>query len=629
MNRHIKRIVDDLRRFFPGISWRLLEDLIEYSGLVHEKYCLPKDIRWLIVIDRAVLVEDVRLEPGVYDADALPKPLTQSGTRSIIPCPPHQNAYALHIAPSTLRNVASLSPTLERSLRHFLPDYQPTTEHIFLAVAADVATSTTEFACRLAAALRSVNESHQSPCEVSVIAVTDEVDHSLTADVSAESAGTGIKYVIYHRPDAPCSPPAWLGYLRETPIHRLVYVSTRASATPPPGLLPSPRHSARPTLLNPALIVPSDPNASEPLFGSYIPTVLTPPPDRRVLPMRTVPYCRDGYTRPDVHDDCDVRDGHQRADYRFNRDMSLLSSELVECADGATRASCTFDEHEVLRWARNVANRRIGLAISGGGASAYRAVPVIKSMLDHGLDIDVLAGVSGGALIGAYFAALGKVGLELAVRRGPRFSLLALAAQVSLEPFEAQIDQDLNYGRISNASVRYIPVTLELKPDAAPLPHVIVDSSFGQAVRASGSIPGVWAPSEIDGKRYTDGGAAALVPANYTTTGGADIVLSCNCVAGPSVANPLHNIPVVGGLLYKLLGRLIDGPTWTAYLMGSATSAFASRSDVFFEFDSTRFPLEETLRWGHAQSIVASASCESARIDHAVEQLKYTWNQLA
>src|SRR5262249_59383681 len=55
------------------------------------------------------------------------------------------------------------------------------------------------------------------------------------------------------------------------------------------------------------------------------------------------------------------------------------------------------------RWARAVTNRQVGLALSGGGASCYGVVPLIRGLCWNNVPIDVVGGVSGGAYIGAYY----------------------------------------------------------------------------------------------------------------------------------------------------------------------------------------------------------------------------------
>ena len=48
---------------------------------------------------------------------------------------------------------------------------------------------------------------------------------------------------------------------------------------------------------------------------------------------------------------------------------------------------------------------KIGISLSGGGAKGIAHVGVLQALLDHGIEIDVVAGTSAGAIVGALFAA--------------------------------------------------------------------------------------------------------------------------------------------------------------------------------------------------------------------------------
>jgi NTE family protein len=52
---------------------------------------------------------------------------------------------------------------------------------------------------------------------------------------------------------------------------------------------------------------------------------------------------------------------------------------------------------------------KIGLALSGGAARGYAHIPIIQKLQEEEIEIDIIAGSSAGALIGAYFALHGEV----------------------------------------------------------------------------------------------------------------------------------------------------------------------------------------------------------------------------
>jgi NTE family protein len=49
-------------------------------------------------------------------------------------------------------------------------------------------------------------------------------------------------------------------------------------------------------------------------------------------------------------------------------------------------------------------NKKIGLALSGGGARGFAHVGVLKALTDNGIPIDLVAGTSAGSFVGGAFA---------------------------------------------------------------------------------------------------------------------------------------------------------------------------------------------------------------------------------
>src|SRR5436190_1245415 len=52
----------------------------------------------------------------------------------------------------------------------------------------------------------------------------------------------------------------------------------------------------------------------------------------------------------------------------------------------------------------NLSSQKVGLVLSGGGASGMCHVGVIKALEENGIHIDYICGTSVGAVIGAYYA---------------------------------------------------------------------------------------------------------------------------------------------------------------------------------------------------------------------------------
>lgn len=281
-------------------------------------------------------------------------------------------------------------------------------------------------------------------------------------------------------------------------------------------------------------------------------------------------------------------------------DLKALSAQWAPW-DAAGRLTAFIDEVAAVdpaegprvverahRWGRTVTNRRVGVAVSGGGACAYRLGGLLRRLEEAHVPVDVLAGLSGGALIGAYYCTGGRPGLTRGERRGPIFQFTLPLALLSSWFIEKAIDFDLSCAAVEEADVRYVAVTAELPSGSRPRARVVSKGTVGEAVRASGTLPPLFGPTKKGSGRYTDGGAASLVPAEIVRNCGADLTVSYNVLAGPRDGNPFSWLPFgIGDVLRDLpiLGRVIDVWVWYTFLWYRASRQFGRRADVPVEFD--------------------------------------------
>ena len=64
-------------------------------------------------------------------------------------------------------------------------------------------------------------------------------------------------------------------------------------------------------------------------------------------------------------------------------------------------------------------HKRVGLALGSGGARGWAHLGVLQALREKGIEVDVVAGTSMGAVIGAFFAARrADVLRELAAKKG-------------------------------------------------------------------------------------------------------------------------------------------------------------------------------------------------------------------
>jgi NTE family protein len=412
-------------------------------------------------------------------------------------------------------------------------------------------------------------------------------------------------YHLFHvRPDAPREP---LPGLCEDHFDRIVHLATEL----PQGV---------PTALEPCLKIAARNRArpASPYFCSFVPTIV--PRHGAVAPRRRRGR---GY---DVHR-ADL--ARRPPDWRLVRDACHLDVELALVrrvwGDWRRREQGSFPvrllqaapraEASVARWARATTNRQVGVALSGGGASTYRFVPVLEKFgtLVDGyprLPVDVLSGVSGGALLGAYYAS-GKL---------EQFVDDARLLQVALVGFvlrSSTIRRFVNWrlGHVSTADLpmRFVPAAVALPRRKHPETRVFVDWDIGEAVEASGSLPVAFSPSRIRGDGYADGAFGTVIPAQVLRDYGADLVIAVNCIEGPALGGYL-DASIVGDVLRRTWGvrRVVHLWMSLAYLLQESSRLVEQVPFVhaFVSASETEAPFLEMPRFACADDIMRKARAD-------------------
>ena len=207
---------------------------------------------------------------------------------------------------------------------------------------------------------------------------------------------------------------------------------------------------------------------------------------------------------------------------------------------------------------------KIGLALGGGGARGGAHVGVLKVLERLHIPVDYVAGTSMGAIVGGLYAAgvpLETIEEEL---RGTDWSdLLAdrpvyrdlvwrrkqdegrylLDLELGLRDWKLHVPSGLRAGQKLGFKLQTLLLPVQQVHDFSLLPlpfacvatdvetgdRVVLDhGDLAQSILASMTIPGAFAPVEIDGKLLVDGGMADNLPVEVVRAMGADIVIAVN-----------------------------------------------------------------------------------------------------
>ena len=174
---------------------------------------------------------------------------------------------------------------------------------------------------------------------------------------------------------------------------------------------------------------------------------------------------------------------------------------------------------------------RIGLALGGGGARGYAHLGVLKALREANIPVDVIAGTSMGAVVGAAYA----IGYQIE-------ELVDMALQMRWRQLLALADPTLpRQGVIAGNRLERYFETLTRGRDFNQLDKTLVvvatDITTGEevrlnsgpvarALRASTAVPGVFCPVESRNRLLVDGSITTPVPVRVAADAGAEVVVA-------------------------------------------------------------------------------------------------------
>ncbi len=198
---------------------------------------------------------------------------------------------------------------------------------------------------------------------------------------------------------------------------------------------------------------------------------------------------------------------------------------------------------DIRRLAREIGGRLVGLALSSGAAKGFAHIGVIQVLEENGIEVDVVAGSSIGAYIGALWThgCDGKELERLAREFEERWSLWSVIDPV-FPPrqgflrglaLEHRLRRSIGHARFGDLArpLRVIASNL-----ATLEREVFASGEVASAVHASMAVPGICTPVTIEGETYVDGGIVCPVPVEVLREMGATRVIAVNAIPMPSRA---------------------------------------------------------------------------------------------
>ena len=175
--------------------------------------------------------------------------------------------------------------------------------------------------------------------------------------------------------------------------------------------------------------------------------------------------------------------------------------------------------------------KKVGLALGGGYARGLAHIGVLEVLEREGIPIDLIAGTSAGALVGALYAAEGDAAL---IRK--QATQMDWVGLTSLIDFTIHRSGFLGGRRVTGLLKRFMG-DVRFEDLTIPLSCVATDIITGdevvlshgpvlEAVRSSISVPVLFTVVKNEGRFLVDGGLVNNVPVSVARKMGADFVIA-------------------------------------------------------------------------------------------------------
>ena len=177
----------------------------------------------------------------------------------------------------------------------------------------------------------------------------------------------------------------------------------------------------------------------------------------------------------------------------------------------------------------------VALALGGGASKGFAHIGIIKVLKENNIPVKVVTGTSAGSIVGSLYASgMSPDRLELEAEILGKTDLVDLTLSSSGFIKGEKLQNYINY-KVGNRSIQQFPIKFAAVATDFESGKAVAFNrgNVGQAVRASASIPNVFQPTLIGGRRYVDGGLSQPVPVSAAKKQGANFIIAVDISARP------------------------------------------------------------------------------------------------
>lgn len=182
--------------------------------------------------------------------------------------------------------------------------------------------------------------------------------------------------------------------------------------------------------------------------------------------------------------------------------------------------------------------QRIGLTLGSGSARGLAHIGILKALDERNIKIDFIAGSSMGALIGAAYASGMSVGrmeelaLEIDLKKIAQLliSKPALTGLINGKSIKNYLLSHIGNIDFSQLEIPFVATATDIDTGETV---VLNKGSVVDAVRASISIPGIFAPVKMNNRLLIDGGITLPLPIRLVKEMGGEKIIAVNVIPQP------------------------------------------------------------------------------------------------
>jgi NTE family protein len=181
--------------------------------------------------------------------------------------------------------------------------------------------------------------------------------------------------------------------------------------------------------------------------------------------------------------------------------------------------------------------KTVGLVLGCGSSRGWAHIGAIEALIDENIPIDLIVGCSIGSYVGAIYASgsiksLRKYVLQMDGKKIFSYFDIVLPRSGLLDGTKKLRELFLMHTDVQKFSELKIPVMMVATDLETGQKVVLKSGNILDALRASMSMPGLFAPARVKNRWLVDGGLVDPVPVSVARAIGADIVIAVDLSSG-------------------------------------------------------------------------------------------------